>query len=230
MSLLFQEHLGAIILKAMCEKSRRDLILGFVNKDPVLKEMIIQCKDCHSLDVKRNEELSEDDGFGSELVNSSEEKLSDSSFEGQEDDKEVSTTILKDQATAATTSDYGQKEVKEDEEQARWIPEDNLGSSSNSDLDLNNRPIDSSPGENEPQENLNQVLEDSYSSETKVLEKKEQRAQASDTEIYEDDEDEWEYEWEEGEDNEYEYMEHSEDEDDYTVESFAGSFSISVSK
>jgi len=32
------------------------------------------------------------------------------------------------------------------------------------------------------------------------------------------------------EDNEYEYMEHSEDEDDYTVESFAGSFSISVSK
>ena len=65
MLLLFQEHLGGIILKAMCEKSRRDLILGFVNKDPVLKEMIIQGKDCHSLDVKRNEELSEDDGFGS---------------------------------------------------------------------------------------------------------------------------------------------------------------------
>ena len=225
---LFQEHLGAIILKAMSEKSRRDLILGFVNEDPVLKEKIIQGEGCHMLDVKRNAaELSEDDGFGSDRVDSSEEKLvlSDSSFEGQEDDKEVSTPILKVQATDAT-SDYGRKEVKEDEQ----AEDKQDASSSNSHPDLTSRPIDSNPGENESQENLTKELEDSYSSETKVSEKKEQRGQASDTEIYEDDEDEWEYEWEEGEDNEFEYMEHSEDEDDYTVESFAGSFSISVSK
>ena len=210
----------------MCEKSRRDLILGFVNEDPALKEKIIRGEGCHTLDVKRNAELSEDDGFGSERVDSSEEKLSDSSFEGQEDDKGVSTPMIKDEATA-TTSDYGRKEVKSDEE-ARWIPEDNLATNSaaNFDPDLNSRPIDSDRGGNDPQEK-----EDSHSSsETKVSEKKEQRAEASDTEIYEDEEDEWEYEWEEGEENEYEYMEHSEDEDDYTVESFAGSFSISVSK
>ena len=215
---LFQEHLGGIILKAMSEKSRRDLILGFVNEDPVLKEKIIQGE---KLDVKRNAELSEDDGFGSDRVDSSEEKLvlSDSSFEGQEDDKEVNKRILKEHPT---TSD--QKEMKEEKEERRQIPEDNLASCGNPDPDLNSRPIDSNPGGNEAQENP----QDSYSSETKVSEKKEQ---ASDTEIYdEDDEDEWEYEWEEGEDNEYEYMEHSEDEDDYTVESFAGSFSISVSK
>ena len=222
----FQEHLGAIILKAMCEKSRRDLIFRFVNEDPVLKDRIINGEGSHMLDVKRNGELSEDDGFGSERVDSSEEKLvlSDSS-EGRELDKEVMTPNLKDLATAR--SDYGAKEMKEeDEEETRWIAEDNLASR-NADLDLNNsRPIDSNPGESESQENGSQ---DSYSSETKVSEKQEQQ-QASDTEICEEDEEEWEYEWEEGEDNEYEYMEHSEEEDDYTVESFAGSFSISVSK
>ena len=222
----FQEHLGAIILKAMCEKSRRDLIFRFVNEDPVLKDRIINGEGSHMLDVKRNGELSEDDGFGSERVDSSEEKLvlSDSS-EGRELDKEVMTPNLKDLATAR--SDYGAKEMKEEEEEeTRWIAEDNLASR-NADLDLNNsRPIDSNPGESELQENGSQ---DSYSSETKVSEKQEQQ-QASDTEICEEDEEEWEYEWEEGEDNEYEYMEHSEEEDDYTVESFAGSFSISVSK
>ena len=237
---LFQEHLGAIILKAMCEKSRRDLILRFVNDDPVLKDKIIQGEASHSLDVKINGEFSEDDGFGSERVDSSEEKLvlSDSS-EGEEPDKEVMMSNLKELATA--TSDYGPREMKEEHlYEETSIPKDNLANR-NSDPDLNSQPIDSSPGEIEQQENVKENLsqkefhasnepEDSYSSETKVSEKKEQPAQASDTEVFDDDEDEWEYEWEEGEENEYEYMEHSEDEDDYTVESFAGSFSISVSK
>ena len=68
--------------------------------------------------------------------------------------------------------------------------------------------------------------EETNSSKTKLGAEK---SDISDTEVYEDEDDEWAYEeWEEGEDNEYEYLE--QEEDDYTVESFAGSFSISVSK
>merc|ERR1719234_1541672 len=189
-NLLSKEHLGAIILKAMCEKSRRDLILRFVNDDPVLKDKIIQGEASHTLDVKRNGEFSEDDGFGSERVDSSEEKLvlSDSS-EGEEPDKEVMMSNLKELATA--TSDYGPGEMKEEHlYEETSIPKDNLAKR-NSDPDLNSQPIDSGPGEIEQQETLKENLsqkefhasnepEDSYSSETKVSEKKkEQPAQAS---------------------------------------------------
>ena len=76
----------------MPKKSRRDLILKFVHEDPVLKQQIVKdIKDSEKLEVKAD--FSEDDGFGSERAESSEEKLvvSDLSCGGlvQNVDKEV---------------------------------------------------------------------------------------------------------------------------------------------
>ena len=89
---MIQEHLGAIILEAMPKKARRDLILKFVHEDPALIQQIVKDrKDSDKLEVKAD--FSEDDGFGSERAESSEEKLvvSDLSFGGLEQnvDKEV---------------------------------------------------------------------------------------------------------------------------------------------
>ena len=209
----------------MPKKSRRDLILKFVHEDPVLKQQIVKdIKDSEKLEVKAD--FSEDDGFGSERAESSEEKLvvSDLSCGGlvENVDKEVA-----NMAAVTTESDDNFDETKEERlDQQTGV----------SNVDLTNRCPDPDQSgtkmmDPKPKEDScarKAEIEGSYSSD-----KKEEPA-ASDTDVFEDDEDEeeeeWEYEWEEGEDNEYEFMEQSEDEDDYTVESFAGSFSISVSK
>ena len=96
-------------------------------------------------------------------------------------------------------------------------------SDDNSDLD---KDVTEDPEENFIELSTVSMNQETSSSETKL---EAEKSDISDTEVYEDEDDEWAYEeWEEGEDNEYEYLE--QEEDDYTVESFAGSFSISVSK
>ena len=224
--ILIQEHLGAIILEAMPKKSRRDLILKFVHEDPALIQQIVKDrKDSDKLEVKAD--FSEDDGFGSERAESSEEKLvaSDLSCGGEQHvDKEVASM-----AAVTTESDDNFDETKEQRlDQQTGV----------SNVDLTSRCPD--PDQSGTKMMDPKPKEDSCTRKEEVegsccsSDKKEEPA-ASDTDVFEDDEDEeeeeeWEYEWEEGEDNEYEFMEQSEDEDDYTVESFAGSFSISVSK
>ena len=224
--ILIQEHLGAIILEAMPKKARRDLLLKFVREDPVLKQQIVKdIKDSEKLEVKAD--FSEDDGFGSERAESSEEKLvvSDLSCGGEQHvDKEVA-----NMAAVTTESDDNFDETKEQR------LDEQTGVSN---VDLTSRCPDPDRSgikmmDPKPKEDYcarKEEIEGSCCS----SDKKEEPA-ASDTDVFEDDEDEeeeeeWEYEWEEGEDNEYEFMEQSEDEDDYTVESFAGSFSVSISK
>ena len=204
----------------MPKKARRDLILKFVHEDPALIQQIVKDrKDSDKLEVKAD--FSEDDGFGSERAESSEEKLvvSDLSCGGNVD-KEVA-----NMAAVTTESDDNFEETKEERlDQQTRVSNVDLTSKCSDPDQSGTKMMDSKPKEDSC--TRKEEVDGSYSSD-----KKEEPA-ASDTDVFEDDEEEeeWVYEWEEGEDNEYEFMEQSEDEDDYTVESFAGSFSISVSK
>ena len=177
----------------MSAPSRRELITGFVDSDPILKTRI-----------------------GDDHARRSETKQGESSVDMT---RKVDQT---DHTDAIETCDTIIPEGTVSNGEYSLTQNENT-SDDNSDLD---KDVTEDPEENFIELSTVSKNQETSSSKTKL---EAEKSDISDTEVYEDGDDEWAYEdWEEGEDNEYEYLEH--EEDDYTVESFAGSFSISVSK
>ena len=214
---LLQERLGDIILQAMSQQSRIDLITSFVHNDEALKNSILGNHQVESkvTDLKLNGSGSSGQSratVGKNLVTTTDEN-------GQYNNMIDNSKCLKG-ISLPTENDYLENEYLSDADQDL----DKLNDTSNNVTDTEDKQCDTS----------NNVTDVSFDTEADVfkypiaVESKDTISPETntDTEVFEDEDEEWEYEWEEGEDNGYEYLE--QDEDDYKVESFAGSFSISV--
>ena len=174
--------------------SRRELITGFVDNDPILRGRI-----------------------GDEYTSRSVTNQGDSAVGMTRKVEQI-----EDRTEEIETSDKNIPEASVSEIRNTSSQNENT-SDDNSDLD---KDLIEDSKEDFIEVSTISKNEDTNSSKTKLAVEK---SDVSDTEVYEDEDEEWAYEeWDEGEENEYEYLE--QDEDDYTVESFAGSFSISVSK
>jgi len=237
-TLLSKETLGEIILQSMSKESRGELIVKIVKDDPALKARILKGDKLES--EMRNTEESKVEQFVEENGDCTDATEIETSKEHIKEDSLASVEIVISSESSSIDSEDINIRGKTD------IPDDTI---SNSSGDLSVSSLDNTADSKEEikkkvtveetseTDNMNvldclkvgsgpQDVEDSIYSSTMVSEEKARPIEISDTDVYEDEDDDWEYEWEEGEENEFEYME--QDEDEYAVESFAGSFNISV--
>ena len=222
----------------MSKESRGELIVKIVKDDPVLKARILKGDKLES--EMRNTEESKVEQFVEENGDCTDATEIETSKEHIKEDSLASVEIVISSESSSIDSEDINIRGKTD------IPDDTI---SNSSGDLSVSSLDNTADSKEEikkevtveetseTDNMNvldclkvgsgpQDVEDSIYSSTMASEEKARPIEISDTDVYEDEDDDWEYEWEEGEENEFEYME--QDEDEYAVESFAGSFNISV--